>query len=152
MGAFVDRNDVNVVQDEGWETWEEATIGKLDTAAYDRIRAEVMRITGDRVVDKDGKVVPITKAQHTAARAPVVYEGLMASGLPWTFTANNKPPSENNEPVPITRETVGALKRRVSEFLYNEVNEFNEDWTDEERAEFFRRTESGVSGRGAVPA
>jgi len=132
MGAFVDRSDTKVVQDKGWETWEEATIGKLDTAAYDRIRAEVMRIGQE--------AGGLTKAQHTAARIPAVLEGLRS----WTFTENGKAPSPDNEPLEITRETVGALKRRVSEFLYDQINEFNADWSEEERAEFFRRTEGGV--------
>lgn len=150
MGAFVDRDDVKVVQDKDWKPWEKATIGKLDSAAHDRIRAEVFIVTGASQRDEEGRLIPMTKTQHTFARVPVAYEGLLAGGSNWTFTKNGKPPSESNPSMPITRETVGMLTRRRCKFLYEETEEFNADWTDEERAAFFRSTGRSVQGGQSV--
>jgi len=146
MGAFVDRDDVLVVRDEGWEGWEQATIQRLDTADYDAIRAEVNRIGSEKQEDDSGKVTLLTKRQHTLAQIPAILRGVRS----WTFTANGKKPSESNPPMEITRETVGALTRRYSQFLYDKVNDFNADWTQEERDRFFRAMREGIQGRGVV--
>ena len=150
MGAFVDRGEVKVIRDKGWADHEEVTIQKLDTTDHDAIRAEVVELTVDLEAalgdDEDAPLRPLTKRQHKMARVPVILRGIKE----WTFTANGGKPSETNPPLAINRQTVGALKRRYSEYIYDQVNEFNQDWTEEERAAFFRAMRQGVQGGRAV--